>query len=495
MQGNILEVCGLTKKYPGVIALNEININFRKGEVHAIVGENGAGKSTLIKIVTGAVQPSAGIIRIDGKEYSKLEPMLSRDLGIGVIYQEFSQVPSLSVAENIFLGEKMSRKKLVDYKEMQRRAKEILNMVGADINPSRVVRDIPVGQQQIVEIAKAIVRKIKILIMDEPSAPLAEAEIKRMFEVIRSFKERGITVIYISHRLEEIFEISDRVSVLRDGQYIGTLNTGETTKHQLISMMVGREMKEEFPQRQNNYGNVILRAENISGNGVKDISFEVKEGEILGFAGLLGCGRTETMQVLFGAKHMIKGQVYINGMEVKIKDTAAAMEFGLGMVPEDRKRHGLFMGKSIKWNVTISCVKRISKFGVMNTANEKDITSHLGEKMSIKTPTYNQLVEYLSGGNQQKVIIARLLASDSRILILDEPTRGIDVGAKQEIYKLMRKLTAEGKSIIMISSELEEIIGMSDRIVVLSEGYMVGTLERADFSQEKILHLASARLS
>ena len=493
MSDNILEIKGLTKVYPGVVALDHVDLQVRRGEIHAIVGENGAGKSTLIKSITGAVTPDGGVIRFDGKEYAHLDPKHSLSAGIGVIYQEFNQVPALSVAENIFLGNYIGNGATVDFRAMNKKAAEAMEKVGVQIPPQKSVYELTVGHQQIVEIMRSLVKDVKLLIMDEPTAPLTENEVRQLFQIVNSLKEQGITIIYISHRMEEIFELADRVTVMRDGKYITTLDVPETDTKELIHYMVGRELSEDFPQREKPIGEEVLRVENLSGNGVEDINFTLHKGEILGFAGLLGCGRTETMQLLYGVKKKTGGKIFLNGSEVEIKSTSEAMKKGLGLVPEDRKRNGVFLYASIVWNTGIGCLKqKLLKLGFMvDTKKERTLAKEYAEKLKTKTPTLDQMVVNLSGGNQQKVVVAKVLATDADILIFDEPTRGIDVGAKQEMYALIREMVNEGRSVILISSEMAEVLGLSDRIVVLYEGQQMGVLEKEEFSQERVLSLAS----
>ena len=493
MSDNILELKGLTKVYPGVVALDHVDLQVRRGETHAIVGENGAGKSTLIKSITGAVAPDGGVIRFDGKEYTHLDPKHALDAGIGVIYQEFNQVPALSVAENIFLGNYIGNGATVDFRAMRRKATEAMEKVGVHLPPQRPVYELTVGHQQIVEILRSLVKDVKLLIMDEPTAPLTENEVRQLFQIVNSLKAQGITIIYISHRMEEIFELADRVTVMRDGKYITTLDVAQTDTRELIHHMVGRELSEEFPQRKKPIGEEVLRVENLTGNGVEDIGFTLHKGEILGFAGLLGCGRTETMELLYGVKKKTSGRVYLRGEEVEIKSTTDAMKKGIGLVPEDRKRNGAFLSASIVWNTGISCLKqKLLKLGILvDTKKERALAGEYADKLRIKTPTLDQLVVNLSGGNQQKVVVAKVLATDADILIFDEPTRGIDVGAKQEMYALIREMVDEGKSVLLVSSEMAEVLGLSDRIVVLYEGRQTGILERDGFSQERVLSLAS----
>ena len=489
----ILEIKNLTKTYPGVVALDNVNLQIRRGEVHAIVGENGAGKSTLIKSITGAIRPDSGTITFEGKTYPHMEPKLSQQVGIGVIYQEFNLIPGLSIAENIFIGDYCGNGVTVDFKKMNQKAVEAMQRVGVHLPPEKAVGSLTVGHQQIVEILRSLVKDVKLLIMDEPTAPLTTNEVRQLFEIIASLRKAGITIIYISHRMEEIFELADRVSVMRDGQYITTLNVPETNEKELIRYMVGRELKEDFPQRTQPLGEELLRVDGLTGNGVENIHFNLHKGEILGFAGLLGCGRTETMELLCGIRKKESGHVRLRGQEVEIRSMAEAMKLGFGLVPEDRKRTGAFLNMSIMWNVSISWLKKkLTKMRIlMDFKKEKVLAEDYQKKLRIKTPSLEQYVANLSGGNQQKVVIAKMLATDADILIFDEPTRGIDVGAKQEIYQLIRQMVDEGKSVLLISSEMAEVLGLSDRIVVLYEGQQMGILEQDEFSQERVLTLAS----
>ena len=487
----VLSLENITKKYPGVLALNNVSMSFLEGEVHALLGENGAGKSTLIKAVAGAINLDGGIIHVGGRDHQQMTPHISRSLGIEVIYQEFNLVPTMSVAENIFLGDKVSDKFLVDYKAMKTKARDIFKLFNVDINPDAMVQDLPPAKQQIVEIAKAVSKNVKILIMDEPSAPLSVSEVEHMFEIIRSLKQKGVTIIYISHRLEEVFRISDRVSVMRDGRYVATRLTKETNRKELINLMVGRELKESYPARANPPGEIALEVKNLSGNGDKDISFSVRKGEILGISGLVGAGRTELAMLLFGAVPSESGEVLIDGRPVQIKSPQDAIQKGVGLLTEDRKGQGLFLEMGVGWNISFPIIRKLSKYGVVNTKTETKIAQKYKERMNIKTPSLEQRVINLSGGNQQKVVLAKALAAESDVLIFDEPTRGIDVGTKQEIYQLMTELANNGNAILMISSDMEELLGMSDRIIVLSEGKLAGEVTKEQFSQDYILDLAS----
>ncbi len=490
---NLLTLKKLTKHYPGVLALDNVSLDFVEGEVHALLGENGAGKSTLIKMVAGAIEPDGGAILIDGQAYSRMTPHLARSLGVEVIYQEFNLVPSMSVAENIFLGDKTGNGILIDTKTMVTRARKVFEQFNLDIDPHALVRDLPTAQQQIVEIAKAVSKHVKILIMDEPTAPLTVSEVESMFEVVRRLKEQGVTILYISHRLEEIFRISDRVSILRDGRYIATRTTKATNRAELISLMVGRELKESYPARRSIPGDVALEVKHLYGNGNADISFTVRKGEILGFSGLVGAGRTELARVIYGAEPAESGEIWLEGKPVQIHSPEEAIRLGIGLIPEDRKNQGVFLDMDVKWNIAFSKLRQISCRTVVDDKQETGIAEKYQARLKIKTPSLSQQVKNLSGGNQQKVVLAKSLAAESRILIFDEPTRGIDVGAKQEIYQLMCELADDGIAIIMISSDMEELLGMSDRVIVLCEGRFAGEVPREQFSQSIILDLASGK--
>jgi ribose transport system ATP-binding protein len=490
MQSTILSIQHLTKHYPGVIALKDVSIDFNKGEVHALVGENGAGKSTLIKIISGAIEPDEGRIILESESFSGMNPHLAKEKGIEVIYQEFNLVGSLTAAENIFLGEK--KKGLVNFREMERKATEIFQQFSMSIDPRSLVEDLSPAQCQIIEIAKAISRNAKIIIMDEPSAPLTVSEVTTMFEIVRTLKSQGVTVIYISHRLDEIFELADRVTVLRDGRFIGTKDLGDTNRQELVKMMVGRTLSETFPTKGNVPKDIALELSDISGNGVYNISLTVKKGEILGLSGLVGAGRTELAHLIFGVMPISQGTIRINQLPVRLKNPTHAISRGIGLIPEDRKHQGCILEMDIRWNISIAHIKQLSKNLVVDIRKEDELAEYYRELLQIKTPNLDQKVKNLSGGNQQKVVLAKTLATDSDIIIFDEPTRGIDVGAKQEIYQLMSQLAEQDKAIIMISSEMEELMGMADRILVLSEGRITGELERSEFDQATLLELASA---
>lgn len=488
----ILEVKNVTKTYPGVVALDNVSFDVAAGEILALIGENGAGKSTVIKTIAGAIDPDSGTIIIDGREYQHLTPSQAKEAGIGVVYQELNLVPSLSIMENIFLGEKVgSQRGMPDFKEMERRSQEVMEELGVKINVRTQVQMLSTAQMQIVEIAKAIVKNCKVLIMDEPSASIPMAEVENMFRIVRKLKEKGVAVIYISHRLEELFEICDRVTVFRDGQYVVTRNVADITKDDLIKYMIGRELTEKFPVRNAVIGETVLKVEDLCGNGDFHINLELKRGEILGMAGLVGAGRTELAKMLCGDVKPDSGRILIKGKELKASSAADGVDMGIGLVPEDRKQEGVFLEYSIEWNIPIMSMRQISKGTLIDFKRMNELVEQYVAALEIKTPTVKQLVKNLSGGNQQKVVVAKVLAADNEILIFDEPTRGIDVGAKQEIYRLMNRLVEQGKSILMISSDMEELLGMSDRIVVMHEGMLSGELAKEKFSQEAVLALAS----
>jgi len=488
----ILEVKHVTKTYPGVVALDDVSFDVEKGEILALIGENGAGKSTVIKSISGAINFDSGSIVIDGKEYQKLTPSMAREAGVGVVYQELNLVPSLSIMENIFLGEKIGPNPYCpQFDEMKRRSEEVMNTLGVKIDVKTQVQMLSTAQMQIVEIAKAVVQNCKVLIMDEPSASIPMAEVENMFEIVRKLKAKGVSVIYISHRLEELFELCDRVTVFRDGRFVVTRNVADITKQDLIKYMIGRELTEKFPVRNAKVSDTVLEVKDLCGNGDFHINLQLHRGEILGLAGLIGAGRTELAKMICGDVHPDSGEIIVNGKAMHAASCADAVERGIGLVPEDRKNEGVFLGYTIEWNIPVMSLRKISKFGFINFRKADELTSTYVRTLEIKTPSVKQEVKNLSGGNQQKVVVAKVLAADNEVLIFDEPTRGIDVGAKQEIYMLMNRLVEEGKSILMISSDMEELLGMSDRIVVLHEGKVSGELAKPQFSQAGVLELAS----
>lgn len=489
----VLQLQHIRKEYPGVVALKDVSLELKKGEILALIGENGAGKSTLIKTCSGAVIPTAGKIIINGKEFTSMTPQLAAENGIAIIYQEFNNIGELSAAENLFLGRPIRNGILIDKKGMEEEAKKAFEELNIRIDPKTLVKDLTVGYQQMVEIAKAIQQNAQILIMDEPSAPLTSAEVENMFAVVELLRKKGVSIIYISHRLDEIYRLSDRIVVLRDGEYIKTLITKDSVVDELIHLMVGRDLKETYPSRASCIDDkeVVLELEGLCGNGDYDIDLKIHKGEILGLGGLVGAGRTELAEIIFGAVRKKSGKMLFHGKEIEPKSPKEAIGLGIALVPEDRKRQGALLGNSIQNNINMPIYKRISKLSVINAKKEKEIAQKYKKELGIKTPNLNQLVKNLSGGNQQKVILAKWMAADSELIILDEPTRGIDIGAKYEIYKLMNGLVENGKTILLISSEMEELMGMSDRIIVLSEGRISGELKKEEFNPDQIMTFAS----
>lgn len=488
----LLELKNIYKWYPGVTALENVSLSLEKGEVHALLGENGAGKSTLIKVLAGAIKPDGGEIIMDGRSYTNITPFIAQRLGIQVIYQEFNLVPGLSIAENIFLGCERKKGILLDKKSMIDQSKVVLNSIGVNINPVTLVKQLTVAYRQIVEIAKAISKEVRILVMDEPTAPLTNHEVQALFALVHNLKQRGVTVIYISHRLEELFEISDKITVLRDGKFIDTVQTASTSKDELIRLMVGRPLSDQYPKRKGQLGNIALEAKNVSTNQLlKDVSVSVREGEILGIAGLVGSGRTELARIIFGADKPDSGEVLVSGAKANINSPEEAIANGIALIPEDRKLQGILQNMSVGHNITLASIRKFTHMKVIKKHNEQKTINDFVKKLSIKTPSIYQLVKNLSGGNQQKVVLAKWLSTGAKVYLFDEPTRGIDVGAKHEIYTLMNALVEQGNAIIMISSELPEILGMSDRILVMCEGRVAGVLPIENANQDEIMRLAS----
>ena len=486
----MLKLEHITKTYPGVLALNDVSLTFEQGEIHAILGENGAGKSTLIKIIAGAISPDpGGSITFDERTYPQMTPALSAENGVAVIYQDINLVTPMTVAENIFMGRKMG--KIYSKRRLNKLARELFDEYGFQLDPAMPVEKLSPANQQMVEIARAISNQAKIMIMDEPTAPLAASEVELLFSIIAKLKAKGVTVIYISHRMEEVFQITERISVLRDGCFVKSLNTADTNRKELVKLMVGRELNESFPERRGRIGDVVLEARDLTGNSVEHISFQLHKGEILGFAGLVGSGRSETMELLAGARKLDSGEILLNGRKARITSPASAIAQGIGLIPEDRKEQGCILFNTVRFNISLSAMKLLTKFGVISGRKNTALEEKYRSELRIKVPRVQQMVVNLSGGNQQKVVLAKTLAADPDVIIFDEPTKGIDVGAKQEIYNLMNDLVAQGKAILMVSSDMEEILGMSDRIIVLYEGLVSGELRREQFSQENVLHLAS----
>ena len=489
---HIIEMKNITKRYPGVVALDKIKLQVRKGEVHALLGENGAGKSTLIKTLAGAIHPDEGEIIVEGQSYSQMEPKKAMELGIGVIYQEFNLIPYLTVANNIFLGNEPVKGTSIDEKICIEECKKVFKRLNIDLDPRAQVKTLSVAYQQLVEIAKAVSKNVKVLVMDEPTAALSGKEVDMLLDLVRKLREEGLSVIYISHRLEELFEVADRVTVMRDGQYVETIDIKDCTRPRLISAMVGREMGETYPEGRYGTGEVVLEAKGLTNEKIQDVSFKLHRGEILGFGGLVGAGRTEVARAIFGADKCL-GEIYLEGKKVDIRRPEDAVRNGIAFITEDRKQQGLLMKLSIRENISVSNLKHMLKNGVsIDRKLEKDMAEKYREQLNIKTPSIEQLVSNLSGGNQQKVVLAKWLLTNSKIIIFDEPTRGIDVGVKFEIYQIMRDLAKEGISIIMISSDMPELLGVSDRIVVMKEGRLVGELTGDEIQQENVMQYAVA---
>ena len=483
---------GIDKHFPGVHALKGVDFDLSKGECVALLGENGAGKSTLIKVMGGAHRPDSGTIQLDGKEVSFHKPMDSLDEGIAIIYQEFNLVPGLSVTENMFLGMEPSDYGWVRRSEEKRKAKEILARIGADVEPDTRCDQLTVAEKQLIEIAKALVRDARILVMDEPSAALTNQEVDKLYDLVDELKSQGIGIIYVSHRLEEVERLADRAVIMRDGARVGELNRDELDRKRIIEMMVGRSMDAEFPNHERSPGEVRLRAKNlIRGNKVKGISLEVRGGEILALTGLVGAGRTETVRLLFGADAGDSGTIELDGKELNISSPSDAIEEGICLLTEDRKEQGLVLGLSVRENFGLPNLKAFSSYGLIDRKKELGEFKTYIDSISIKISGQDQLAGQLSGGNQQKVVLAKWLEKNAEILIFDEPTRGIDVGAKFEIYQWMNRLAEQGKGIIMISSELPEVLGMSDRIMVLKEGELMGEIANSpEVTQEQLMALA-----
>ncbi|MEG1525614.1 MAG: sugar ABC transporter ATP-binding protein [Clostridia bacterium] len=492
----ILRMQGIQKYFPGVHALDNVHFDLFAGEVHALVGENGAGKSTLMKILTGIYQKDSGRIELYGKPTEILSPKDAQDKGICIIHQELNLMKDLTVAENIYIGREATSGLFLNKKEQNHKAQELLNSLGIHIAPTTPVKKLTVAKQQMVEIARALsFANTRIMIMDEPSAPLTDTEIQELFAFIRDIKSKGVGVIYISHRMDELKQISDRITVMRDGQYVDTVDTQQVSLDQIIKMMVGRVIYEE-PKTKSNVPDdapVVLDVKLLNSIDVTDVSFHLKKGEILGFAGLVGAGRTETARLIFGADKIDSGKILIKGQAVKINTPVDAVKAGIGYLSEDRKLFGLCLGLSVSENTVLPTLDEFCNGLFVQDQKIQKIASEYIDMINVKTPTVNTLIKSLSGGNQQKVVIAKWLLRNCDILIFDEPTRGIDVGAKSEIYKLMNNLVAEGKSIIMISSELPELLRMSDRIVIMCEGKVTGELKIEDANQEKIMAYATMR--
>ncbi len=492
MEEYLVQMMGISKFFPGVTALDNVSFDLRKGEVHALLGENGAGKSTLMKIIGGIYQKDEGEVKIRGKtqEYSSVAQASA--LGIAVIHQELNMCRHLTVAENIFLGREIKKAGIVDFREQNRRAGELLKELSLNIAPDTVLGSLPVSKQQMVEIAKALSTDADIIIMDEPSSALTERETKELFRIIKDLKGMGKGIIYISHRLEELENIVDRVTILRDGKYIKTANFSDISISEIIALMVGREITEKYPHEQTKRGKKIMEVKGISTSEVQNISFELYAGEILGFAGLVGAGRTELVRALFGADRITAGEVVVDDKSVKLKNPRDAVKAGIVCAPEDRKKDGLLVNLDVKENIAIANLDTLSNpVGVLSSKRERDMAERAVKELKIKTSSLRSEVKNLSGGNQQKIVVGKWLMRDAKVIIFDEPTRGIDVAAKVEIYNLMNKLKRNGIGVMFVSSELPEVLGMSDRIIVMCSGRITGELGREEATQEKIMELAT----
>lgn len=489
---NILKLTQINKSFPGVKALSDVDLTVRKGEVHALVGENGAGKSTLMKIISGAYTKDSGTIWFDGREIENTTPKQSEMMGISIIYQELNLIERISVAENVFTGRYPMKYGMIQWKKMYQDAQSLFDEYELKIDAHTLVRSLTMAQKQMVEIIKAVSINAKIIIMDEPTSSLSGKETESLFKIIRKLKSRGVAVVFITHRLDEIFEICDHMTVLRDGHYIGERDIGDITKDEMITMMIGRKLTQQYPERMNSIGEVTLAVKNITDGSarVKDVSFEAHKGEVLGFYGLVGAGRTETMRMIFGVDPPAGGEIRINGEKRDIRSPRDAIRFGMGFVTENRRDEGLFLRSSVRVNTVMVALKKILRHGLINYKQEANVAKEYVAKLHTATPTIDQKAMFLSGGNQQKVVLSKWLFSDSDIIIFDEPTRGIDVGARREIYEIINTLVADGKTVVMISSDMEEIMGVSDRILVMYEGTIAGEVHKEDFSQELITKYA-----
>ena len=479
---------GITKHFEGVKALQDVQLEVLPGEIHGVVGENGAGKSTLIRILSGVLTADKGEVKINGTTVRFTDPKAGILAGISVIYQEFALVQHLTVAENILLDEFRSNS-FVNWKKMRNKAKQYLVELGfGNIPVGARVSDLPVAYQQVVEICKALIRNASVLVLDVPTAVMTNKEVEKLFKLLRALRAKGVSIIYISHRLDEVFDICDRITVLKDGQYVTTVSAADIDKNKLVSLMIGRDLSSFFQTRESRIGEVVLSAENIcAGKAVKDISFNVREGEILGLSGLVGAGRTECIRAIIGVDKLDGGKVTLNGEEVRIKSTRDAYSRGIGFLPEDRKNQGVLLRRPIYQNITISCLHLLTTIGFIRKKKEQPLVEKYINELTIKTAAVKNNVDSLSGGNQQKVAIAKILAANTKVLFLDEPTRGVDVGAKIEIFKIINELVSRKYAVVMISSEMAEIIGMCDRAVIIREGRSVAEISRDEFSELNII--------
>jgi ribose transport system ATP-binding protein len=487
----LLDMRAITKRFPGVLALSSVDFNIARGEVHALAGENGAGKSTLMKIVSGVYQRDGGEMRFKGQSVNFPTPRAAQDAGVVTIYQELNQIPTLSITENIFLGNMIPRGVLVDWRAMHEQARDLLARVRLNVDPRQALRSLGVGQQQMVEVAKALHHRADLIIMDEPTSALSKREIDNLFTIIHDLKTSGVSIIYISHHLEETFVVSDRVTVLRDGKHVTTQPAADLNVDKLIRLMVGRDLSEQYPKERFQRGREVLRVENLRNDVLKGVSLSAHAGEVIGIAGLIGAGRTELVRAIFGADPIESGTISIDGQRVHLSSPRAAIRHGIGLLTEDRKQQGLILRLNARENMTLAVLDKLTRGVFTSRRHEIDISRRYIDQLAIKTPTTEQLVINLSGGTQQKVVLSKWMATQPKILIFDEPTRGIDVGAKVEIYKLINQLAREGVAILMVSSELPEILGMSDRVLVMREGRIAGELARTDATEQNIMALAA----
>jgi ribose transport system ATP-binding protein len=491
----IVQMEHITVEFPGVKALDNVQFSLERGEVHVLLGENGAGKSTLMKVLSGVYKRNAGTVFVDGQEVVFTGTKDAKAAGVNIVHQELNLVPYLTVAENIFLGREPKKNGIVAWKKLFQDADYILKKLGVELNPKAILKNLSVAQQQMVEIAKCVSQNSRVIIFDEPTSSLTNKEIDALFRIISDLKRQGVGVVYISHRFDEIKRIGDRATIMRDGHYIDTVDVSDTTIETMIQMMVGRELSDMFPKMEVPIGSVVFEAKNFSTKEkLKDCSITVRQGEIVALAGLMGAGRTEFARAIIGADPVISGEVYLNGKKLRIHSPEDAVRQGIGLLPEDRKHHGLVLGMSVEENITLAGLKKTMVHGMLNKKKEGEFGKQYIDAMKIKTPNLQQKVKFLSGGNQQKVVIGKWLMTDGKVLIFDEPTRGIDVAAKAEIYRIMCELAKQGMAIIMISSELPEVLGMSDRVVVMSNGRVIGEMSRAEATQEKIMHLATGEV-
>ncbi len=489
----ILQLKEIVKQFPGVLALDQVNLDVKPGEVIAIIGENGAGKSTLMKIISGALTANCGEVVLDGKVIPpSMKPKDRMEIGIAIIYQELNYLNEMTISENLFLGRTLVKGplKIVDYKRMYREAEQLMRSFGMNHSARTLMKDLTVAEKQMIEILRAVSRDVKVLIMDEPTSSLNELETRRLFEIIADLKTKGVSILYISHKLEEVFELADRVQVMRDGQNVGVRDIKDTTTSELVTLMVGREITDMYPKEDHVVGETVLKVENLSCDIACDVSFEVKRGEVLGLFGLVGSGRTEAVEGLLGIKTLRSGRITLDGQEIRIDNPLEAKKLGIGYIPSDRKQEGLVLVNTLKNNLTVTVLDKVSSSGVLSLRKEAAVCDEWIGKLGIKTASIHTEVDALSGGNQQKVVIAKWLATNPKVLIMNDPTRGIDVGAKVEIYKVMEELCKQGISVIMVSSELPETMGITDRMMIFADGRIVGEVSREEYNQKDILHLA-----